>query len=53
MKTLFVLIVALGMLIVAPLRSAPRTGEDDGDFGLFVGSARPLAEKQPVRTRRR
>jgi hypothetical protein len=52
LKTLAVLIAALGMLIVDALRPNPGQGEDD-DVGLFVGSARPLAAETRVARRRR
>jgi len=52
MKTLAVLIAALGMLTVDALRPAPSKGEDD-DVGLFIGSARPLAADTSVARRRR
>jgi len=47
-KTLSVLIAAVGVLILGSLRSSPAAEEDD-DVGLFVGSARPLAAKPPAR----
>jgi hypothetical protein len=52
MKTLAVLIAAVGMLIADALRPIPSKGEDD-DVGLFIGSARPLAAETRVARRRR
>jgi hypothetical protein len=45
-KTLAVLIAALGMAAVEPVR--PTRGKDDDDFALFVGSAHPVLARPPV-----
>jgi hypothetical protein len=54
MKTLMLLIAAIGTVIVGLLRPS-RPDEEDDDVGLFIGSARPLAAKPQVSgaTRRR
>jgi hypothetical protein len=51
LKTLAVLVVALGMAAVESVRSGP--ARDEEDDALFVGSAHPLALKLPINRRRR
>jgi hypothetical protein len=52
MKTLAVLIAALGILVVDALRPTQSKGDDD-DVVLFIGSARPLAAETGIARRRR
>jgi hypothetical protein len=51
-KTLTLLIAALGMLLIESRRPVLSTDEDD-DAGLFIGSAHPLAAVPHVAKRRR
>jgi len=48
LKTLALIIAALGMALVEPVRRTTLT-DDDEDVGLFVGSAHALPAKHPVR----
>jgi len=52
LKTLAVLIAVLGMALIESVRPAALADDDDG-VGLFVGSARALPQKHPVRGSRR
>jgi len=48
LKTLALIIAALGMALVEPVRRKTVT-DDDEDVVLFVGSAHALPAKQPAR----
>jgi hypothetical protein len=49
-KTLAVLLAALGLAAVESGRRTPTNDEDD--FALFVGSAHPLPARLPISRRR-
>jgi len=51
LKTLALIVAALGMALVEPVRRKTVT-DDDEDVGLFVGSAHALPAKPPTRAGR-
>jgi len=48
LKTLALIVAALGIALVEPVRGKTVT-DDDEDVGLFVGSAHALPAKPPAR----